>query len=211
MRRPEFIARQSGHPSGWLGRLQAWIMERETAAANEAALALLALQPTDQLLEIGFGPARTLERAAQHLTQGRAVGVDHAPTMVDAARHRWAPLIAAGRVDVHLADSAALPFADGSFDKALAVHALYFWHPPDPHLRELRRVLRPGGRVVLAYRPAGAPGAANFPASVYRFYSPAEVHALLACAGFTAIDTQFVSPELQLTTASADATQEVPR
>ncbi|MGH7788374.1 MAG: class I SAM-dependent methyltransferase [Candidatus Binatia bacterium] len=209
MRRPEFIARQSGRPHGWLGRLQAWIMERETAAANQAALTQLALQPTDQLLEIGFGPARTLERAAQRLTQGRAVGVDHAPAMVDAARRRCTDLIAAGRVEVHCADSARLPFADASFDKALSVNTLYFWHPPGPHLREIRRTLRPGGCVMLAYRPAGARGTTDFPASVYRFYSPTDVHALLADAGFTAIDTQGVSPELQLTTARAPAPQEV--
>ena len=60
MRRPEFIARQSGQPSGILGKIIGWIMERETAAQNDAALAAFAINPGDCILEIGFGIASTL-------------------------------------------------------------------------------------------------------------------------------------------------------
>ena len=55
MKRPELIARQSGCPSGFLGRLIGWIMAKETAGANDEAVRLLLVQPTDHVLEIGFG------------------------------------------------------------------------------------------------------------------------------------------------------------
>src|SRR5262249_18274702 len=55
MRRPEFIARLSGCPTGVLGSLIARIMAKETLATNTYALRLLELQPTDHVLEVGFG------------------------------------------------------------------------------------------------------------------------------------------------------------
>ena len=70
MRRPEFIARQSGCPGGLLGRLIGSIMATETAAANDAVVAALALQPTDRVLEIGLGHGRTLDRVGRLLTAG---------------------------------------------------------------------------------------------------------------------------------------------
>jgi ubiquinone/menaquinone biosynthesis C-methylase UbiE len=203
MQRPEFIARQSGRPSGWLGRILAHIMAFETAAANQTALQLLHLGATDRLLEIGFGHGRTIERAAALVPHGCVAGVDHADTMVRSAQRRCAALIASGRVRLHAGDSARLPFPDASFDKALAVHTLYFWRPPQVHLREIRRVLAAGGRLVLAYRPAGSPGATSFPDSVYAFHSPADVRELLGGAGFDTIETVEHSPDLVLTAAHA--------
>ena len=91
MRRPEFIARQSGRPNGFLGRLIARIMAKETAGANTAAVRLLELQPTDHVLEVGFGHGCTIEQVARLVPQGFVAGVD-APG-VQAARdggpHGW--------------------------------------------------------------------------------------------------------------------------
>lgn len=201
MRRPEFVARQAGKPIGWLGRVVARVMVVETAAANAAALNFLHLRESDRLLEIGFGHGQTIERAAARVPCGSVTGVDHSEAMLDVARRRCAASIASGRVQLHCADSAHLPFADRRFDKALAVHTLYFWRAPAPHLDEIRRVLVPGGRLVLAFRPAGTRGAADFSAEVYTFRTPEDVRDLLVAADFTAIETLAHSPELVLLAA----------
>jgi len=201
VRRPEFIARQAGRPTGWLGRVIARVMAVETAAANEAALDFLHLRDTDRVLEIGFGHGETIERAAERVPHGSVAGVDHSDAMVQVARRRCAALIASGRAQLHCADSTRVPFADESFDKALAVHTLYFWQPAAAHLDEIRRVLVPGGRLVLAFRPAGTPGATDFPAEVYTFRTPEEVRNLLVSADFTEIETVTHSPELVLVAA----------
>lgn len=182
-------------------------MALETATANQAALDLLQLTDADRVLEIGFGHGRTIERAAGRVPRGVVAGIDHAETMLRVARRRCAALIAAGRVQLHRGDSAHLPFHAASFDKALAVHTLYFWRPPLPHLRELRRVLVTGGRLVLAYRPAGSRGAADFPDRVYTFHSPQDVHDLLVDAGFGEIDTIQRSADLVLAAARATGTR----
>lgn len=204
MRRPEFIARQARRPTGWLGRAIGRVMAIETAVANDAVLDLLHLRPTDRVLEIGFGHGRTVARAAQRVPQGAVAGIDHAEVLLHSARRRCAALIASGRVQLECADSAHLPFPGAAFDKALAVHTLYFWQPPAPHLREIRRVLVAGGCLVLAYRPAGTRGTTDFPSDVYTFYQPEHVRDLLVAAGFGAIETLQHSPDLVFTVAHVE-------
>jgi SAM-dependent methyltransferase len=187
MRRPEFIARQSGCPSGILGRVIGRVMAVETAAANECALQLLRLEPTDRVLEVGFGHGCTIERAADRLPHGFIAGVDISEQMVRTASHRNRHHITAGRVALELSDGSPLPFQDGSFDKAFAVHVLYFWPEPLDQLREIRRVLKPGGCCVLGVRVRSDKRTADFPRSVYRFYDVSEVEALLARSGFREI------------------------
>ena len=185
MRRPEFIARQSRHPSGVLGWIIGKIMAQETAALNVAVLDALDLQPTDHVLEVGFGHGRTIERAARVVTRGLVAGVDISETMTRMASRRCRPLIEQGRVQLEVGDSSRLPFPDQHFDKAYSVHTIYFWADPMTHLREIRRVLKFGGRLAIGLRPKGAnSGAADFPDSVYTFYKTNAVRDLLIESGF---------------------------
>jgi len=184
MRRPEFIARQSGCPSGLLGWLIATVMASETASENDAAIAALDLAPHDRVLELGCGHGRTLALIAAIVTDGLVVGVDLAEDMVRMARRRCAAFVDAGTVEVKQGDGLALPYPDAAFDKALTVHTLYFWRDPLAQLREIRRVLVPGGRLVLGFRSCDDATVASFPASVYRFYSVDEILQLLESAGY---------------------------
>ena len=93
-------------------------------------------------------------------------------------------LVADGRVTIKCAQSDDLPFETGCFDAAMSVHTLYFWNPAEPHLREIARVLRPGGKLVLAFRPSSDPATADFPTSVYTFRSVEEIESLADSCGF---------------------------
>src|SRR6266849_3968725 len=130
MRRPEFIARQSGRPEGPLGRVIAFIMERETLEQNRRALAALEIEDGDDVVELGYGHGRTLEAIAALSPSGRIAGVDHSDQMRDLATRRCDGLLGAGRVDLRTGDTRRLPYPDGSFSRALAVHVLYFWSDP---------------------------------------------------------------------------------
>ena len=204
MRRPEFIARQSGQPAGLLGRLLTHVMAIETVAANRAAVARLAPLPHERLLEIGCGHGRTVAALAAHAASGCVTGVDHSRDALAVARRRCAAALRRGSARLQCADSAALPFADASFDGALAVHTLYFWAPLAPHLAELRRVLTPRGRAVLAFAPPGAAVARNMPASVYTFRAAAEVAAALRAAGFARVELHTESPHLVVAVARGE-------
>ena len=184
MRRPEFIARHGGMPAGWLGRVVASIMERETAAINQHAIALLDPQVGEAVLDIGAGNGLSLRHLASHVGEGTVVGVDHSPVMCRRAEKNNKSLIDEGPVLVVCACSDDLPFETGHFDAAMSVHTLYFWDPAEPHFKEIARVLRPGGRLVLAFRPDTDPATSDFPNSIYTFRSIEEVEDLVISCGF---------------------------
>ncbi|MFN2323187.1 MAG: class I SAM-dependent methyltransferase [Trueperaceae bacterium] len=106
-----------------------------------------ALRPDARVLEVGVGSARMWRAVADLVPAGwRLTLTDRSPGMVDEAR---AVLAAVRRAaDMGVADATALPYPDGDFDLAFANHMLYHVPEPGRAAAELRRVLRPGGRLV---------------------------------------------------------------
>jgi ubiquinone/menaquinone biosynthesis C-methylase UbiE len=184
MRRPRFIARQAERPSGVFGRVLGAIMAVETRTLNDEVLRHLAVAPNERILEIGFGHGRTLERAAKGTPGARFAGIDHAEDMVAALARRARRLVAQNRLEVRAGDSGALPWPDATFDGAFTVHTIYFWPEPARHLTEIHRVLRPNGRLVLAFRDRTPDVEASAPPDIYHLRSRDEVMALLTAAGF---------------------------
>jgi SAM-dependent methyltransferase len=135
----------------------------------DTAIARLAAGPEDHVLELGCGSGRLLFRLAARARRGRAVGIDPSELMVRHARHRNRRWIAAGRAAVEPGSSRDLSrFAEASIDRVLGVHVVCFWGDPARDLAEVRRVLRPGGRLLLGFRPvaAGESAAGEQPARV---------------------------------------------
>jgi ubiquinone/menaquinone biosynthesis C-methylase UbiE len=183
MQRPTFIARQASRPSGLVGRVLGAIMFFETRAFNDEVLRRLAIRPGERILEIGFGHGRTLERATRMHADATFAGIDHALDMVKTLARRCAPLVKSGRLELRAGDSASLPWRDASFDGVFAVHTLYFWPQPERDVAEIARVLKPDGRLLLAFRKRTPQVEAAFPAEIYRFKSQDEVTALVTGAG----------------------------
>ena len=106
--------------------------------------------------------------------------------MVDIARKRNRRQVKAGRVKVVVGGADKQPFADGAFDRALCVHVVYFWRDLDGPLKEIARVLKPGGRLALLFRTNADEAAVQaFPADVYRFPALKDMTTALAAAGFS--------------------------
>jgi SAM-dependent methyltransferase len=145
----------------------------------------LALTADDYLLEVGCGGGALLKTA---LRSGcRAAAVDHSHEMVRLARAENGEAVAAGRLDVREARADSLPFPDGTFTCAAMTGVLGFLDDPVAALAEIRRVLAPGGRiVVLGSDPElkGGPGAPEPMASRLRFYTEEELERLGRDAGF---------------------------
>lgn len=190
MRKPLVIARQGRQPTGLLGELVARIMAKETAAENDMALELLQLGPADCVLEVGSGHGDTLAKAAKAASRGFLSGIDFSSVMHRHAGRRHRGLVREGRVEFRFGRSDRLPYADRAFDKAYTVHTIYFWAAPLEHLSEVHRVLRPGSRFVLGFRPAeDTRFRATYPAEVYRIRPEGEVADFVRRAGFDVVDT----------------------
>lgn len=112
-------------------------------------LRLLALTPGCRLLEIGCGTGENTRALARQVgADGRVVGVDLSETMVETARHR--SLGSTLPTEFHVADAESLEWADQSFDAACADRVLQHVDDPGQAIREMARVVRPGGRIVVS-------------------------------------------------------------
>ena len=125
---------------------------------NVWAVDLLGVEPTDHVLEIGFGPGIAIRALSRRATHGLVCGVDHSTVMVRRATRRNAVALRAGRVDLRLASVEQLPTFAEPFDKVLAVNNMGMWREPDAGLQALRRLMRPGSRIAMVSQPR-CPGA----------------------------------------------------
>lgn len=186
----QFLAAQLRKPSGRFGR---WVMTRGLNDGNAeligSTLDALALQPSDRFLDVGFGGGLSLRRAAQ-LTHGALWGVDFSPDMVAAGQRSLAELIAGGRLNLITADVGALPLRDASIDAVCTTNTIYFWPDLDAALRELRRVVAPGGRVAFGFTGrAKMQRFDNITKHGFRTFEPDELESALLTAGWSSART----------------------
>jgi SAM-dependent methyltransferase len=181
-----FVSRQAAQPHGGFGWLLGWIWWFETAAVNDHALTLLAPARGERIVELGFGPGRAIGRLVAAGTT--VVGVDVAPRMVRAAGRRNRRATRSGAVRLCVGDGTRLPVDDATIDAVLSVHTLYFWSDHAAVARELVRVLRPGGRLVLGIRDPYRPLPTRLDPDVYTTLSDDELNELLHAAGFATVD-----------------------
>jgi ubiquinone/menaquinone biosynthesis C-methylase UbiE len=159
-------------------------MALETRALNRRVLEAVEPKPGERILEVGCGHGRTLRRLAAAAAPGEVVGVDPSAVMRRVAERHLRTLIGSGRVRIEAGEAARIPERDAGFDKAVSVHTLYFWPDLDAGLRELHRVLRPGGLLLLAFHTSENPETAGLPSSVYGLRSGDEVAQAMGRAGF---------------------------
>jgi len=140
---------QCRQPRGWLGRLSVGSMNRRHSALTDWGLQQVSIGVRDTILDVGCGGGRTVAKLAARATGGRVHGIDFAPASIAVSRRTNHRAIALGRVSIDEAAVSALPFADGTFHLATAIETHFWWQSLGDGMREIRRVLRPGGALVI--------------------------------------------------------------
>jgi ubiquinone/menaquinone biosynthesis C-methylase UbiE len=170
-----------------------------------------ALSPGERVLDVACGTGVVTRLAAERVGDtGRVAGSDINPAMLEVARSA-AP--AGNPIEWHEADAESLPHAEESFDAVLCQMGLQFVANKLAALREMRRVLVPGGRAVLNL-PGPAPGpmsafaaalarhvtaeAASFVHLVFSLYDPNELRDMMSDAGFRDIDVRRATKTLRV-------------
>ena len=125
------------------GRITGWFQYTQQLAIDN-----LALEPDSRVLDVGCGTGHAALTLAPRLPEGWACGMDISAAMVAAALQK-VPTALRNRVGFVQASSAALPYASERFDHVMCTNS--FHHYPDPlhALAEMKRVLRPGGQLVV--------------------------------------------------------------
>ena len=146
------------------------------------------------ILDVGCGGGKTVGKLAAMAAEGKVYGVDFSEESVAVSKKTNEPWIEAGRVEIHHGSVSQLPFPDGIFDLVTAVETHFWWPDLPGDTREIFRVVKPGGKLILiAEIYKGANTLAARLAEKYADRSPIKLlsvdehHELLRNAGFTEV------------------------
>ncbi len=160
-------------------------MERGHRPVGEQAVDLMAIPPDARLLDVGCGSGWAARLMAEKASGGRVVGIDIADEMITRAREA-SSLFA--NVEFQVASAEKLPFSDAEFSHAFSMESLYYYADMLTALREIKRVLKPGGlfvTVIDLYRENAATGQWVHGLKVpVQFLSIPEYRSQFANAGF---------------------------
>ncbi len=166
--------------------------------ATQEIADMLKVVPADHLLDVGSGiggPARYMARRFGC----RVTGIDLTDEFCEVARHLTRLLAMESRVSFQLGDALAMPFADASFDGAYSMNVSMNIADKAGLYREIRRVLKPGGWLMLAELAKGPGADLDYPtpwaasSSTSFLVTPDETRAGLEAAGFEVIQTRETS------------------
>jgi len=120
-------------------------MEKGHRPIGEQAIELMALSPDAHVLDLGCGSGWATRLMAERARNGRVVGVDISDEMIKLARETS---VSFPNVEFQVASAEQLPFANDEFTDAFSMESLYYYADIAAALREIRRVLKPGGQFV---------------------------------------------------------------
>lgn len=175
------FARQLARPQGLPGRLLGQAMDLANRSPTRWAIDVLDPRDGERVLDAGCGTGAALAGVLARAGVS-ASGIDPSTAMIAAARRRLGK-----RADLHAADTATMPFAEGSFDAALLLNVLYFCDAESRMVADLHRVLRPGGRLVVYVTDRATMEGWPFArAGLHRLFDEAQLRAALEQGGFEA-------------------------
>jgi len=182
----------AGKPTGFFGKLMARAMARGHKDFYINTARVLNLSQDDKYLEIGFGSGVFIEEYASIVA--KVAGLDISEDMVNLAESINAELVTSGKAEFRQGDVKSIPWDDNEFTAVCGIETFYFWPEPEASLKEIFRVLAPGGRVVIEMgfnKDDGVDHAKNVKRHGMRIYSSEEMKKLLDEAGFKNISVEY--------------------
>ncbi|WP_108808579.1 class I SAM-dependent methyltransferase [Aquimarina spinulae] len=178
------IAQQLRKPEGDWGIEMGEKMNVGNKFINLHTIDALAPKANDAILEIGMGNGFfvkdifTLENTVQYK------GCDYSQEMVNKATALNKKLIKEGKAGFFLANANKIPFEDGEFNTVFTINTIYFWEDPQRILEEIRRILKPNGKLIISLRPKSSMAAYPFVKYGFDMFNKSEVIQLLYSNNF---------------------------
>lgn len=140
---------QFKRPIGFRGRLVAALMNRGHEPLTLWGLAHVEVEPNHVILDVGCGGGKTVSRLAQMAFCGKVFGIDYSVDMVKYSKKKNKKLIDEDRVEIIEGSVEKMTFSDNFFDLVTAIETYYFWPSFSDASKEIRRVLKRNGNLLL--------------------------------------------------------------
>lgn len=140
---------QCRKPSGLFGRFILWDMNRHHSKLTDWGLSHVSIKKTDTILDVGCGGGRTISKLAEMASNGKVHGIDYSEESVTAAHRNNTRWIDIGRVSIREGTVSQLAFDNNTFDLVTAIETHLFWPDLPNDFREVFRVLRPLGTLLV--------------------------------------------------------------
>jgi ubiquinone/menaquinone biosynthesis C-methylase UbiE len=181
-----FFSKQAGNPSGLFGRfVMSRVFDQGNASLNAFMKELLAVQAHDHVLEIGFGTGKLIADMAQLVKTGVIEGIDVSSTMVALAEKNNKRSIAEGKVILRHGNFEEAAYPDNCFDIICSANTIYFWEHPEQCIQKIWRILKPGGKVILAFEDKAQLERKPLSTDVFHVYAQDDIKHLLSRNGFS--------------------------
>lgn len=186
---------QCRKPEGEKGKEIVENMNKNHYEVTGWGLQMVHIEDDSQVIDLGCGGGKTVQRLAIHTPEGKVFGLDYSEDCVDWANELNHEAVEEGRVVIIRGDVEKTPFEDGNFDVATAVETIYFWPDMVQSFREVFRILKSGGQFLIV-NEAYSDGKRQEKNEVYKnvgkmvIPSPGELKAWLIEAGFTDVQIE---------------------
>ena len=184
-------------PAGFVGSLLVSSMNVGHAAISRWGLSHLEIQPADQILDIGCGGGANIARMLKLAPQGNVCGLDYSELCVRKSVRHNRRAVSRGSSEIRCGSVSQIPWPEGTFDLVTAFETVYFWPDFVNDLREVRRALKPGGKIficneMMKVETGEQPYTFWIEKLHLKAYSKREFQEHLSAAGFTGmeIDTE---------------------
>jgi len=144
-----YVLNQVRKPTKWVGRFFLWIVNASHSNVTDWGLRHVRIEKDATVLDVGCCGGRTIQKLAAIATEGMVYDLDYANGSVAASRAKNAKLMQMGRVEIEQASVSQLPFLENKFSLVTAVETQYYWPELLKNMREILRVLRPSGTLII--------------------------------------------------------------
>lgn len=186
----KLLARQLSKPKGPAGLIAGRMMNRLNGIMTAHSIELLGIQPGDHVLEIGFGGGYSLDLLLNKTAAGRVVGLENSSAMLTRARRHHRLSIEHDQLRLAFGQVEQMHFFAETFDCVCSINTLYFWSDLSLSVREIQRVLKPGGTLVLSFRPDRQLAQLKFTRHEFTLYPPEAIVEVLENNGFKILATE---------------------